>query len=321
MPEEHKTILVTGGAGFVGSHLVDSLMNDGHKVIVWDDFSTGSRNNLKSWGNNPNLTVMCHDVSEPLDVIKVDQIYHLASPASPKHYMLDPVKTLKTNTLGTMNILEIAMRFKAKFLLASTSEVYGDPLVHPQAESYWGNTNPIGPRSCYDEGKRASESMAFAYKTRSGVNIKIARIFNTYGPRMQPDDGRVVSNFIIQSLNDMPITIYGDGSQTRSFQYVSDLIVGLKNLMAHDYVGPVNLGNPHEITVLEFAKNIKQLISTSTSPIVYRDLPVDDPHRRKPDIRIAIEHINWSPKVCLTDGLRLTIEYFKDQCDEKQSVR
>lgn len=313
MSQERKTVLVTGGAGFVGSHLVDSLMKDGHKVIVWDNFTTGSRKNLKMWENHNDLTIINHDVIDPINTNKIDQIYHLASPASPKHYMLDPVKTLKTNIMGTMNVLELAMKYDARVLLASTSEVYGDPLVHPQSETYWGNTNPIGPRSCYDEGKRASESLAIAYKSRSSVDIRIARIFNTYGPRMQVDDGRVVSNFIIQSLENKPMTIYGDGSQTRSFQYVTDLIYGLRNLMKYDYVGPVNLGNPQEISVLEFANVIKSLIKNSTSPIVFEDLPIDDPLRRKPDITIASKHIDWCPRINLTDGLQLTIQYFKDQ--------
>lgn len=319
---QQKKILVTGGCGFVGSHLVESLIRDAHKVFVYDDLSTGNKSNLQEWFNNPNLKLITSDIINDLVDIDtdIDEIYHLASAASPKHYMKDSIKTLKTNFLGTLNVLEFAKKCGAKVLIASTSEVYGDPSVHPQDESYWGNVNPIGPRSCYDEGKRVSESLAYSFKHQANVDIRIARIFNTYGPRMQIDDGRVVSNFVIQSLNNEPITIYGDGSQTRSFQYIDDLIRGLKNLMLHDFVGPINLGNPNEMTVLEFAMQIKKLIPESTSSIIHEDLPIDDPLRRKPDISKAFKHIDWYPQVCLADGLKLTIEYFRSKLDATKAL-
>jgi len=259
LPESQRLrILVTGGAGFVGSHLVDRLMIQGHDVIVLDNFFTGRKANLQQWSNHPNFQLISHDVVEPI-MMEVDQIYHLACPASPPHYQYNPVKTIKTSTMGTVNMLGLAKRVKARMLLTSTSEVYGDPEVHPQPESYWGNVNPIGPRACYDEGKRVAETMMYAYQHQDGVDVRVARIFNTFGPRMHPNDGRVVSNFIIQALQDKDITIYGDGKQTRSFQYVDDLVSGLIELMNGGYSQPVNLGNPDEYTVANFAQTIKDI--------------------------------------------------------------
>ncbi len=305
-----KRILVTGGAGFLGSHLCDRLVAQGHSVLCVDNFHTGSRRNLAQHTLNPQLKVMQHDIVWPLHV-RVDEIYNLACPASPVHYQQDPVHTVKTNVYGAINLLGLAKRTGAKILQASTSEVYGDPKVHPQREDYWGHVNPTGVRSCYDEGKRCAETLFFDYHRRYAVRVKVARIFNTYGPRMQVDDGRVVSNFIVQALCGMPITIYGDGSQTRSFCYVSDMIEALLKLMESpdDFCGPVNLGNPHELTVLELAEKILDMTG-SKSPIVFKPLPSDDPCLRRPDITLAKEKLGWEPKVRLEEGLLNTIEYF-----------
>lgn len=313
LPEDkRKRILVTGGAGFVGSHLVDSLMLDGHEVIVCDNFYTGRKSNIDHWIGHSNFELLNHDVIDPL-TIEVNEIYHLASPASPVHYMSNPIKTIKTNTLGTINMLGLAKRVGAKILIASTSEIYGDPQVHPQSESYWGNTNSVGPRSCYDESKRLSESLAIAYDSRENVSIRIARIFNTYGPRMHPNDGRVVSNFLIQALSNQPITVYGSGKQTRSFQYITDLVSGLKKLMESNVTSPVNLGNPNEMTVYSLAMQIKQIAPNSTSSIVFHALPTDDPHRRKPNIDKAMNYLKWRPFVPLLIGLQRTSEYFNQE--------
>lgn len=305
-----KRILVTGGAGFLGSHLCDRLLAQGHSVLCVDNFHTGSRRNLSQHAFNPQLKVMQHDIVWPLHV-QVDEIYNLACPASPVHYQQDPVHTVKTNVYGAINLLGLAKRTGAKIFQASTSEVYGDPKVHPQKEDYWGHVNPTGVRSCYDEGKRCAETLFFDYHRRYAVRVKVARIFNTYGPRMQVDDGRVVSNFIVQALSGMPITIYGDGSQTRSFCYVSDMIEAFLRLMQSpdDFCGPVNLGNPHELTVLELAEKILDMTG-SRSQIVFKPLPSDDPSLRRPDISLAKEKLGWEPKVSLEEGLLNTIEYF-----------
>ncbi|XP_015785098.1 UDP-glucuronic acid decarboxylase 1 [Tetranychus urticae] len=308
---ERKRILVTGGAGFVGSHLVDILMKNGHEVTVVDNFFTGRKSNLHHWFSHKNFELIHHDIVNPL-YIEVDQIYHLASPASPPHYMFNPVKTIKTNALGTINMLGLAKRIGARVLVASTSEVYGDPQVHPQPEDYWGNVNPIGPRSCYDEGKRIAEALSYAYAKQENVAVRVARIFNTYGPRMNINDGRVVSNFIMQSLLNHSITIYGDGTQTRSFAYIDDLVDGLIKLMNSNYSLPVNLGNPEEYTILEFATLIKNLVGGSSS-IVFTDGVEDDPQRRRPDISRARRELNWTPKVPLKIGLKKTIEYFRKE--------
>lgn len=289
----------------------------GHRVIVVDDLSTGDSRNIEHWMRHKNFKFIRHDVELPLKVEYVDQIFHLASPASPKHYMKDPIKTLRTITLGTINLLDLAERYGARIVIASTSEIYGDPQVHPQSESYWGNVNPNGPRSCYDEGKRVSESLASAYTSTRNLSVGIARIFNTYGPRMQLDDGRVVSNFIIQTLQNLPQTIYGSGKQTRSFQYVSDLVLGLRRLMSHNISGPVNLGNPNEITIQELSTRIKSLIPQSNSGIVYSNSLVDDPHRRKPSIDKAKELLGWIPAVDLNVGLNKTISYFRKRLATK----
>lgn len=306
--KNRKRVLVTGGAGFVGSHLVDRLMIAGHEVIVVDNFFTGRKRNVEHWVGHENFEMVHHDIIRPL-YLEVEEIYHLASPASPPHYMRNPVKTIKTNTLGTINMLGLAKRVGARVLIASTSEVYGDPTQHPQTETYWGNVNPIGPRACYDEGKRIAETLSYAYMRQEGVDIRIARIFNTFGPRMHMNDGRVVSNFILQALQNDSITIYGNGKQTRSFQYVSDLVDGLMALMASNYSLPVNLGNPVEHTIEEFAVFIKDLIG-GTSTIVELAALEDDPQRRKPDISRAKKYLNWEPKVPLTVGLKKTIAYF-----------
>ncbi|MBW4552854.1 MAG: SDR family oxidoreductase [Aphanocapsa sp. GSE-SYN-MK-11-07L] len=302
-------ILVTGGAGFIGSHLIDRLMNAGHEVICLDNFFTGDKKNLLHWLNHPYFELVRHDVTEPIR-LEVDQIYHLACPASPVHYQYNPVKTIKTNVLGTMNMLGLAKRTKARFLLASTSEVYGDPEVHPQVEDYRGNVNPIGIRSCYDEGKRVAETLAFDYHRQNNVDIRVARIFNTYGPRMLENDGRVVSNFIAQALQNKPLTVYGDGSQTRSFCYVSDLVDGLIRLMNGDHVGPINLGNPEEYSVLELAQKVQAQINPAI-PIQQKDLPADDPQRRRPDITRATSLLGWRPTILLQEGLELTIADFR----------
>eukprot|EP00978_Attheya_sp_CCMP212_P004176 scaffold9048_cov67-Attheya_sp.AAC.1 len=306
--DEKKKILVTGGAGFVGSHLVDKLMSLGHEVVVMDNFFTGQKRNIEHWLRHPNFSLVEHDVVVPM-MLEVDQIYHLACPASPPHYQYNPVKTIKTSTMGTINMLGLAKRVKARMLLTSTSEIYGDPEVHPQPESYWGNVNTIGPRACYDEGKRVAETMMYSYKNQNSVDVRVARIFNTFGPRMHPNDGRVVSNFIIQSLQNKDLTIYGDGTQTRSFQYVSDLVDGLYALMNGKYDQPVNLGNPDEYSVEDFAKYIKDL-TNSQSEIKKMPKTQDDPSQRKPDITTAKRELNWEPQVKVKDGLENTISYF-----------
>jgi len=307
-----KKILVTGGTGFLGSHLCEKLLNEGYEVLCVDNFYTGSKENIIHLLSNPYFEVLRHDICFPL-YVEVDEIYNLACPASPIHYQFDPVQTTKTSVHGSINILGLAKRVKAKILQASTSEVYGDPVIHPQPETYWGNVNPIGPRACYDEGKRCAETLFFDYHRQHGLKIKVARIFNTYGPRMHPNDGRVVSNFIVQALKGENITIYGDGNQTRSFCYVDDLIDGLIKLMStpDEFTGPVNLGNPVEVSVLRLAQKIIELIS-SKSKLVFKTLPADDPKQRQPDIALAKEKLNWEPKILLGEGLVKTIEYFKE---------
>jgi UDP-glucuronate decarboxylase len=304
-------ILVTGGAGFIGSHLIDRLMEQGQEVICLDNFYTGTRRNIVKWLGNPYFELIRHDITEPIR-LEVDQIYHLACPASPIHYQYNPVKTIKTNVLGTMYMLGLAKRVKARFLLASTSEVYGDPDVHPQTEEYRGNVNCIGPRSCYDEGKRVAETLAFEYYREHKVDIRVARIFNTYGPRMLENDGRVVSNFVVQALRGEPLTVYGEGSQTRSFCYVSDLVEGLMRLMNGDFIGPVNLGNPDEYTILELAQVIQGMIDPEAE-LVYKPLPEDDPKQRQPDIARAKTYLDWSPTIPLRQGLKMTIEDFRSR--------
>jgi UDP-glucuronate decarboxylase len=303
-------ILVTGGAGFIGSHLCDRLLARGDEVICLDNFYTGSRKNVSHLLANQNFELIRHDVIEPI-LLEVDEIYHLACPASPVHYQFNPVKTVKTSVMGTINMLGLAKRVGAKFFLASTSEVYGDPLVHPQPESYWGNVNPIGIRSCYDEGKRVAETLTMDYHRQNRVDVRIVRIFNTYGPRMHPEDGRVVSNFIVQALKGDPLTVYGEGEQTRSFCYVDDLVDGFIRLMDQDELtGPVNLGNPGEFTIAELATIVLELTG-SASRITKKKLPPDDPTRRQPDITLARSKLGWEPKVALREGLQETIEYFK----------
>ena len=307
-----QTILVTGGGGFIGSHLCELLLARGNDVICLDNFFTGSKNNIRHLLSNPSFELIRHDVTIPIE-LEVDAIYNLACPASPIHYQHDPVQTIRTNILGAINMLELARRLRIPILQSSTSEVYGDPKEHPQRESYWGNVNPIGIRSCYDEGKRCAETLFFDYHRQYGLPIKVVRIFNTYGPRMLPNDGRVVSNFIVQALKNEDLTIYGDGSQTRSFCCVSDLVAGLEAMMRtpHRVTGPVNLGNPGEFTVRELAEAIIR-ITGSKSKIIFKPLPQDDPARRKPDITLAQEILGWAPKVALEDGLRLTIDYFRN---------
>ena len=306
-----KRVLVTGGAGFLGSHLCERLLEEGHEVLCVDNFFTGAKRNILHIFDNPGFEFIRHDITFPL-YIEVDEIYNLACPASPIHYQFDPVQTTKTSVHGAINMLGLAKRVKAKILQASTSEVYGDPDVHPQPEGYWGRVNPIGPRACYDEGKRCAETLFFDYFRQHGLKIKVARIFNTYGPRMHPNDGRVVSNFIVQALKNEPITIYGDGSQTRSFCYVDDLVDGLIRLMntADAFTGPVNLGNPIESTILDISKMIVELTG-SESQIVFKPLPSDDPKQRKPDISMAKKELGWEPKVELTQGLKQAIDYFR----------
>jgi len=308
-----KRILVTGGAGFIGSHLCERLLNEGNDVVCLDNYFTGTKRNIIHLMDNPYFEVIRHDVTHPY-FIEVDEIYNLACPASPIHYQYNPIKTIKTSVMGAINMLGLAKRIKAKILQASTSEVYGDPLVHPQVESYWGNVNPIGIRSCYDEGKRCAESLFFNYNRQNNVKIKVIRIFNTYGPRMHPQDGRVVSNFIVQALKGEDITIFGDGKQTRSFQYVDDLVEGMMRMMdtRDDFQGPVNIGNPNEFTMLELAREVLRL-TNSDSKIIHLPLPADDPTQRKPDINLARKELNgWEPKVQLAVGLRKTIDYFDD---------
>ncbi|KAJ4954877.1 hypothetical protein NE237_011660 [Protea cynaroides] len=304
-------IVVTGGAGFVGSHLVDRLISRGDSVIVVDNFFTGRKENLMHHFGNPRFELIRHDVVEPL-LLEVDQIYHLACPASPVHYKFNPVKTIKTNVVGTLNMLGLAKRVGARFLLTSTSEVYGDPLQHPQVETYWGNVNPIGVRSCYDEGKRTAETLTMDYHRGAGVAVRIARIFNTYGPRMCIDDGRVVSNFVAQALRKEPMTVYGDGKQTRSFQYVSDLVEGLMRLMEGEHVGPFNLGNPGEFTMLELAQVVQETIDPNAK-IEFRPNTEDDPHKRKPDISRAKELLDWEPTISLRKGLPLMVSDFRQR--------
>jgi UDP-glucuronate decarboxylase len=308
-----RRILVTGGSGFIGSHLVTRLVGEGHQVLVVDNFYSGSRSNLAHLLGNPNLEIMRHDVTFPL-YVEVDDIYHLACPASPVFYQRDPVQTTKTSVVGSINMLGLAKRTKARILLSSTSEVYGDPVVHPQDESYWGNVNPIGIRSCYDEGKRCAETLFFDYRRQHDMPIKVARIFNTYGPGMRPDDGRVVSNFIVSALKGEPLTIYGDGSQTRSFCYVDDLVDGLVRLMdtPHEVTGPINLGNPDEFSMKELATKVSALVGGDTA-VEYHPLPSDDPTQRQPTIIKAWEQLGWAPRVELDEGLAATVEYFRQQ--------
>lgn len=307
-----KRVLVTGGAGFIGSHLCTRLLEDGHDVICLDNFFTGSKNNVLNHIGNPRFELVRHDVIHPYHA-EVDEIYNLACPASPIHYQHNAIKTVKTSVMGAINMLGLAKRVNAKILQASTSEVYGDPSVHPQDESYWGNVNPIGIRSCYDEGKRCAETLFMDYHRQNGVRIKIVRIFNTYGPNMHPADGRVVSNFIVQALSNSAITLYGGGNQTRSFQYVSDLVEGIVKMMAtpDSVIGPVNIGNPNEVTIKELAQKVVAL-TNSSSKYLFKELPMDDPKQRQPDIRYARELLNWSPKIELEEGLKKTIDYFRN---------
>jgi UDP-glucuronate decarboxylase len=308
---DRKRTLVTGGSGFIGSHLCKRLLHMGHDVLAVDNFYSSDRHNVLELVKNPRFELMRHDVTFPL-YVEVDEIYHLACPASPVYYQRDPVQTTKTCVHGSINMLGLAKRLGARILLSSTSEVYGDPAVHPQAESYWGNVNPVGIRSCYDEGKRCAETLFFDYHRQHALPVKVARIFNTYGPNMQPDDGRVVSNFIVQALRGEPLTVFGDGSQTRSFCYVDDLVDGLVRLMNSppEVIGPVNLGNPGEFTMLELAKQVMAL-TESNSPVQHLPLPADDPARRRPDISRARELLGWEPTVPLNEGLARTVEYFR----------
>ncbi len=316
-----KKILVTGGAGFLGSHLCERLLKESHDILCVDNYFTGTRSNIVHLMNNYQFEVMRHDVTFPL-YVEVEEIYNLACPASPIHYQFDPVQTTKTSVHGSINILGLAKRVKAKVFQASTSEVYGDPKIHPQPESYWGNVNTIGSRSCYDEGKRCAETLFFDYYRQHKLRIKVARIFNTYGPRMHPNDGRVVSNFIIQALKNEPITVFGDGCQTRCFCYVDDMIEAFIRFMdtPDDFIGPVNLGNPNEISVMELAKEILDLTGSS-SKLVHKALPSDDPKKRQPDISLARQRLNWDPKVTLEEGLNRTIEYFDNLLREQEQVQ
>lgn len=311
-----KRILITGGAGFIGSHLADRLLEQGHEVICVDNFFTGTKANIEHLHGNPRFELLRHDVTFPL-FVEVDEIYNLACPASPVHYQHDPVQTTKTSVHGAINMLGLAKRLKCKILQASTSEVYGDPVVHPQTEDYWGNVNPIGIRSCYDEGKRCAETLFFDYYRQHDLRIKVARIFNTYGPRMHPNDGRVVSNFIVQALRGEPITLFGDGAQTRSFCFVDDLVEGLIRLMnsADEVTGPINLGNPGEFTIRQLAEAVLRQTG-SASKIINHPLPPDDPRQRKPDISLAQKHFQWTPTVALQDGLEKTVAYFQSALHE-----
>ncbi|HEX6462686.1 MAG TPA: UDP-glucuronic acid decarboxylase family protein [Candidatus Saccharimonadales bacterium] len=306
-----KRILVTGGAGFIGSHLCKRLLTEGNEVLCVDNFFTGQRRNIVEMLDDPRFELLRHDITFPL-YVEVDQIYNLACPASPVHYQFDPVQTTKTSVVGAINMLGLAKRTKARILQASTSEVYGDPERHPQEESYWGRVNPIGIRSCYDEGKRCAETLFFDYHRQHNLDIRVVRIFNTYGPNMHPSDGRVVSNFIVQALHDKDITIYGDGSQTRSFQYIADLIEGMIRMMNNEegFVGPVNLGNPVEFTMKELSEKVLEMLPESKSKIIYKPLPQDDPQRRKPDISLARAKLGWEPEVRLEEGLKQTMRYF-----------
>ena len=310
-----RRVLVAGGAGFLGSHLCEALLRDGCEVICVDNFYTGTRRNVTQLLENPDFELMRHDVTFPL-YLECDEIHNLACPASPIHYQYDPVQTTKTSVHGSINLLGLARRVRAPILLASSSEVYGDPTVHPQHEDYWGNVNPIGPRSCYDEGKRCAETLFFDYRRQHSLEVKIVRIFNTYGPRMSPDDGRVVSNFIVQALKGDDVTIFGEGTQTRAFCYVDDMVDGLLRMMRspRGFAGPVNLGNPHEMTMLEFAEKVLELTG-SRSRLVYKPLPEDDPQQRCPDIGRAREHLDWQPRVALEDGLAETIRYFRERLE------
>jgi len=307
-----RRVLVTGGAGFLGSHLCDRLVAEGHDVLCLDNFFTGGKRNISHLLGKANFELIRHDLVQPI-LLEVDEIYNLACPASPIHYQYNPVKTIKTSVMGAINMLGLAKRVKAKILQASTSEIYGDPIVHPQKEDYWGNVNSVGIRSCYDEGKRCAETLFFDYYRQNGVNIRVVRIFNTYGPRMHPNDGRVVSNFIVQALKNQDITVFGDGTQTRSFCYVDDLIDGMIRMMngPDEFTGPVNLGNPSEFTILELAEKILE-ITGSRSKIVFAPLPQDDPRQRQPDISLAFEQLNWKPAIDLDEGLEKTIAYFKN---------
>ena len=306
-----QRILITGGAGFLGSHLCDRMIAAGNEVICMDNYFTGRRQNIKHLLDHSNFELLRHDVIDPIK-LEIDQIYNLACPASPIHYQYNPIKTMKTSVMGAINVLGLAKRVNAKVLQASTSEIYGDPIVHPQTEDYWGNVNPIGIRSCYDEGKRCAETLFMDYHAQNDVDIKIIRIFNAYGPRMNPEDGRVVSNFIVQALKGEPLTIYGDGSQTRSFCYVDDLVRGMVSLMNSDdgVTGPINIGNPNEFTILQLAQTVKKKIGSS-SEILLKPLPSDDPQQRKPDITLAKKELNWEPTIELEQGLEKTIDYFR----------
>jgi len=306
-------ILVTGGAGFIGSHLCEFLLNNGDKIICLDNFFTGSLKNIKHLEDNPKFKVISHDIKEPLrEVVKeyIDQIYNLACPASPIHYQFDPIETIKANTIGVINVLEFARLNGSRVLQASTSEIYGDPEIHPQVESYRGNVNTLGPRSCYEEGKRVAETLFMDYHRKYNLDIRIVRIFNTYGPRMAENDGRVISNFIVQALKSKNITVFGDGSQTRSFCYVKDLVEGLYKMMNQSYIGPINIGNTQEMTIIEIANKIKEY-TKSSSKIIFKPLPEDDPKQRKPDISLAKEKLSWEPKTSFEQGIKKTIEYFK----------
>ncbi len=307
--------LITGGAGFIGSHLIDHLMRKGEEVICLDNYFTGRKNNLVNWFDNPSFELIRHDITEPIQ-LEVDRIWHLACPASPKHYQFNPIKTAKTSFLGTLNMLGLAKRLSARILFASTSEIYGDPKIHPQPEKYFGNVNNIGIRSCYDEGKRIAETLCFDYKRIHNLDIRVMRIFNTYGPRMQLNDGRVISNFIVSALKNHPLTIYGEGNQTRSFCYIDDLILGMDKLMNSQFSGPVNIGNPDEFKIIELAELIKKKINVDLK-FKYETLPEDDPRQRKPDIKLAREKLKWEPNISLDKGLDPTIKYFSKVLQNK----